>query len=107
MIDIREDVLKSVKDILAKYVPECEVRAFGSRVNWTARSTSDLDLVVVSTEKINWKKMAGLKAAFEESKIPFRVDVLDWNAIPENFRENIGKKFEVVQEGATDGQTGS
>jgi type I restriction enzyme, S subunit len=99
MIDIREDLLKTVKDILAAYIPECEVRVFGSRVNWTAKSTSDLDLVVVSKEKINWKKMAGLKAAFEESKIPFRVDVLDWNAIPENFKENIGKKFEVVQGG--------
>lgn len=101
MIDIRDDLLKIVKGILAEHVPECEVRAFGSRINWTARSTSDLDLVVVGKEKINWKKMAGLKAAFEESKIPFRVDVLDWNAIPENFRENIGKKFEVVQRAET------
>lgn len=101
MIDIREDILASIKCILAKHVPGYEVRAFGSRVTWTAHEASDLDLAIVGEKKLSWKIMAKLKAALEESTVPFRVDVLDWNAIPENFRVNIGKKFEVIQKAAT------
>jgi len=98
VIQIRPDQLEMVKSILMREAPGCEVRAFGSRVNDTARESSDLDLAVVGKAKLDWKVMGELKAAFEESMLPFRVDVLDWNAIPENFRENIGKKYEVVQE---------
>ena len=38
-----------------------------------------------------------LKEAFEESDLPFRVDVLDWHAISSAFRGVIEKKYEVVQ----------
>jgi len=41
MIAISEDSLKMVKNILNKTVPNCEVRAFGSRVNGTNRKVID------------------------------------------------------------------
>ena len=41
---------------------------------------------------------ARLKAAFEESDLPFRVDLLDWHAIPEHFRATITRRYEVIQE---------
>ncbi|HPN31156.1 MAG TPA: restriction endonuclease subunit S [bacterium] len=97
MIDVREDFLKIIKNILKQNVPDCEVRAFGSRVDWTATDSSDLDLAIVGKEKLNWKIIAKLKSVFEESILPFRVDILDWHSIPENFRKNILKKFEVIQ----------
>ncbi len=98
MLDIRPDLLETVKSILSQHIPGCEVRAFGSRVNATAKDSSDLDLVIVGKGKIDWKVMGSLRAAFEESSLPFRVDCLDWNAIPENFRGNIEKGYEILQE---------
>lgn len=96
MIDLRPDLLVIVQEILQRLVPAFEVRAFGSRQKWTAKDTSDLDLVVVGSQRLPLKTMASLKEAFEESILPMRVDVLDWNAISEEFRRVIETGFEVI-----------
>ena len=96
-IDLRDDHLRIVVSILADVIPGMEVRAFGSRVLGTAKRSSDLDLVVVGASRLDWKTMARLKAAFEESDLPFRVDLLDWHAIPEHFRATIARRYEVIQ----------
>jgi hypothetical protein len=41
-------------------------------------------------------KVSEIKEDFMESDIPFRVDVHDYNAMPENFREIIDKGNEVI-----------
>ena len=99
MIDVNPNHLETVTRILAGHVPECEVRAFGSRVTWTAKDYSDLDLVVVGERALDLDALRHLKEAFEESDLPFRVDVLDWHAISSTFRKVIEKKYEVVQKG--------
>ena len=98
MIDLRPDHLDTVQCILAEHVPECEVRAFGSRAAWTAKDYSDLDLAVVSAGPLHWRILGRLKEAFEESSLPMRVDVLDWHAIPDSFRQVIERGYVVVQE---------
>jgi len=98
MIDLKPTHLATVKRILAEHVPGCEVRAFGSRVTWTAKEYSDLDLAVVGDGPLDWGTMGNLKEAFEESELPMRVDLLDWNSVAESFRRVIEKKFEVIQE---------
>ena len=97
MIDIKTDHFATVKQILAEYFPECEVRAFGSRVTKTAKSYSDLDLAVVGQNALDSDRFRHLKEAFEESNLPFRVDVLDWNLISESFHEVIEKQYEIIQ----------
>ncbi|MEK6777094.1 MAG: nucleotidyltransferase domain-containing protein, partial [bacterium] len=99
MIDIGPGHLKTVKRILAEHVPDCEVRAFGSRVTWTAKDYSDLDLAVVGREKLDAARLRRMKEAFEESDLPFRVDLLDWHRISESFRKVIEGQYEVVQKG--------
>lgn len=47
MIKVTDEQLKIVLDILQQYVPDAEVRVFGSRYNLTARKYSDLDLAIV------------------------------------------------------------
>ena len=98
MIDLRPDHLDTVQRILAEHVPECEVRAFGSRAAWTAKDYSDLDLAVVGAGPLDWRTLGRLKEAFEESSLPMRVDVLDWHAIPDSFRQVIEQGYVVVQE---------
>ena len=88
MLDISPEHLETVKTILSQFVPDCEVRAFGSRCNGTARKHSDLDLCVCGNAKLDWKLFADLKDALMESDLPFRVDVLDYHAMPIQFRHN-------------------
>ena len=101
MVDLRPDHLELVKHILAGHVLEYEVRAFGSRVRWTAKETSDLDLVVMTDAPLDLARLADLQEAFSESDLPFRVDVLDWAAIAEDFRRIIKQEYVVIQPGST------
>ena len=96
MMDLSPQSVDIIKKIMQEYVPGCEVRVFGSRVNGTAKKYSDLDLVIVGEEKIPTRKMNALREAFEDSDLPIRVDVLDWHAISSDFRVIIEKRFEVL-----------
>ncbi len=97
MIDIEKEHLSLVQDILKQHVSDCEVRAFGSRVNGTASRFSDLDIVLQCEGELSWEKLQGLKDAFASSDLPITVDVLDWHAISESFRKLISKEYEVIQ----------
>ena len=85
-IDISPPDLETVRGILRTYVPDLAVRAFGSRVSWTARESSDLDLALMTTRPLSLDLVADLKLAFAESVLPFRVDVVDWASISRRFR---------------------
>lgn len=91
-IDINPADLETVCQILREKVPELEVRVFGSRVSWTARETSDLDIVLMTKEPLDIPRMSKLKESFSESNLPFRVDIVDWADTSENFREIIESK---------------
>ena len=97
MINVSRKHLGTIKRILAEYVGDCEVRVFGSRVMGTAKNHSDLDLTVVAPNKIKRRTKMLLREAFEESDLPFRVDVIDYNAISDEFRAIINAKYEVLQ----------
>lgn len=88
-IDLNPTHLETIQCILNEHVPDCEVRAFGSRAKWNARDYSDLDLAVVGQEPQNWRVLNQLETAFRESDLPFKVDVLDWHDISDKFREMI------------------
>jgi len=98
MIDLAARHLAKVRSILGEQVPGCEVRAFGSRLAGTARPYSDLDLAVRGTARLSGDTLRHLKEAFEESDLPFRVDVLDWHAISPEFQRVIENQYEIIQQ---------
>ncbi len=100
MIDLNPNHLVTVEGILAEHVPECEVRAFGSRATWTAKDYSDLDLAVVGGGPLDMGRLGRLREAFQESDLPMRVEALDWHAVSQGFRDVIERGYVVVQKGA-------
>lgn len=96
MIDLEPEYLDEIIRILNNYVPECEIRAFGSRVNGHARKYSDFDLVLVGKEELDWKKLEAIKDALAESDLPIMVDVIDWNTLSDEFKKIIEKKYEII-----------
>ena len=87
-VDIRADHLEIVQDILRTHLPAgVRVWVFGSRANWTTKDSSDLDLAVAGPSKLDYRVMADLEIAFEESDLPYTVDVVDLNAVSSEFRE--------------------
>jgi predicted nucleotidyltransferase len=97
MIDVTDEQMKIIRAILALWVPTAEVRVFGSRASGPARKHSDLDLAVAADQKIDFSTMNRLREAFEDSELPFRVDVLDWNAISDSFRKTIADQCVVLR----------
>ncbi len=91
--------MEKIKRILAKYVPECEVRVFGSRVAGNVKAYSDLDLAIVAPISLDKNRLQLIRNVFEESDLPFRVDVLDWNSVSDGFRKVIEKHYEVLMTG--------
>lgn len=97
MINVSRQHLQTIKRILAEYVADCEVRAFGSRLLKTAKDHSDLDLAVIARNKIKRRTKMLLREAFEESDLPFRVDIVDYNAVSGEFRAIIDANYEILQ----------
>ena len=95
-IDIAPADLETVRCILREHAPGLEVHAFGSRVSWTARETSDLDIALLTEEPLSIARITNLKAVFTKSYLPFRVDIVDWASTSENFRKVIEREHVVV-----------
>ena len=95
-IDVRPADLATVRRILREHVPTLEVRAFGSRVAWHARETSDLDLALVTDKPLTVARMAALRAAFTDADLPFRVDIVDWASTSESFRKVVEAEYAVL-----------
>jgi predicted nucleotidyltransferase len=96
MIKATPEQLRIISAILAVHAPGVEARAFGSRVAGTPKDYSDIDLALVGAAKLEAVVMGKLREAFEESDIPFRVDIIDWNAISAEFQKIILNKYEIL-----------
>jgi predicted nucleotidyltransferase len=99
MIGLSGDELKIITEIIQEHAPDCRVLAFGSRHFGTAKKYSDLDLAFMGKEKMRLLKRFQLEDAFSESDLPFRVDVLDYNALSPEFREIIDGGNELIYGG--------
>ena len=93
-IDITAEERKTVLSLLEQHLPGTAAWVYGSRAKWTSRPQSDLDLVVFPTPE-QQHRVGDLREAFEESDLPFRVDLFVWDEVPETFR------LEIEEEHAT------
>ena len=96
-IDLSPQQRDRIVSLLNRYLPDTTVWAYGSRVKWTARPQSDLDLVVFANDAQSMD-IFHIKEAFEESDLPFRVDIFSWDDLPDSFHENIEGLYAVLQE---------
>lgn len=96
-IDLTAAQRNTLLAFLRQYLPGVAIWAYGSRVKWTARPNSDLDLVAFTTPAQR-PQVGDLKDALAESNLPFPVDLHVWDDVPERFREIIRKEYVVVQE---------
>lgn len=99
MLNLPQKYLSLVNEILKQHCPTSTVWAYGSRVKGTAHEGSDLDIAIfnLNQNSNSAKKLSEIRDAFEESNLPFNVDVFDWNTIPEKFKPEIEKNHFVLQ----------
>jgi predicted nucleotidyltransferase len=87
-VDLTPKQRDIVLALLKRFLPGVKVWVYGSRANGTSRSQSDLDMVAFASPEQTASVFA-LREAFDESDLPFRVDLILWHEIPEQFRRNI------------------
>ena len=96
-IDVAPRALEIVLDVLARHLPDHEVRLMGSRVTGHAKPFSDLDLIVMGDEPLGLGTLAGLRDAFDDSDLPFAVDIIEWSSASESFRRLMAARARVFR----------
>ena len=90
--DIRPGHLKIVQDILNKTLSsDVKVWVYGNRAKWATLDSSDLDLALEGTGKIDNNTISQLEHDFEESDIPYKVDIVDIAVVQPFFKDVINK----------------
>ncbi|MCK5878124.1 MAG: nucleotidyltransferase domain-containing protein [Candidatus Marithrix sp.] len=97
-MQLEKKYLDIILHILQRWVPNCEVWAFGSRVHQRGlKPFSDLDLVLITKQPLDMSLYGRLKESFSESDLPIRIDIADWSQISDSFKEIIRKEHEIIQ----------
>jgi type I restriction enzyme S subunit len=85
---LEDRYLKIIKDILDNHseLDKHSVFIFGSRAMGNAHKFSDVDIGIKGDRPIEYSVITRLVDDFEESDLPFRVDVVDFSKTDEKFR---------------------
>jgi predicted nucleotidyltransferase len=88
---MQEEVEKILRAVLQTHLTKGEqVYVFGSRARGAARAYSDLDIAIDGQgRKLDFSTECALKGDLEESDIPYRVDIIDLNAVSPQFKQSI------------------
>ncbi len=85
MLDLTLPQKALVCAIVDVYLDRQRVRVFGSRAHRGAKPFSDLDLLVLGAP-LEAKLRGALEEAFDESDLPFRVDIAEAATLSPEFR---------------------
>lgn len=83
---IEPEQLAEIRAILAEHLPKgVAAAAFGSRAGGNPKPWSDLDLVLEGPEPLSLRLLGTLTEAFDESALPWKVDIVDRHTVSEAF----------------------
>ncbi len=92
---LRDKDKHSLQQLIADYLPNIRIWAYGSRVTGKAQDASDLDIVLRSKElhPIPAHQFKRFIEAVQDSNIPILIDIHDWSDLPISFHEEIFEKL--------------
>jgi predicted nucleotidyltransferase len=89
-LDLQPAHLEIVTGILRAHLPgNASVWVFGSRATGRARPYSDVDLLIDAGRRLTLHESGSLADVFDESDLPYKVDIVDRHAVSPQFRETI------------------
>lgn len=91
IVGIKAKDIDLIKGIIALICPDAKLYAFGSRVDGTAQTSSDLDVVLKANNKVSMSDIINIKELLKASPLSFSVDIMDWHGLGEGFRNSIQK----------------
>ena len=99
-LQLGERHLRLLRALLAEYVPDTQVWAYGSRVTGHAHEGSDLDIALRNPANLAAATLnrADLQDAVRDSDLPMLVDIHDWAQLPEDFHRSIERGYVEIQQ---------
>lgn len=98
---LKEGDFKAMKEILSRHFKnheEFKVWIYGSRARGDHKPHSDIDLLLRVKPLLTEPQMAGLRADFEESDIPFKVDAVTEEALFGPYRPGVERDRKLILE---------
>jgi uncharacterized protein len=87
---LSDDERATVLQILRAHLPQdAQAHIFGSRATGHCKPWSDLDIVIDAKDAIPLSLLASLVEAFDESSLPWKVDLVDRHTVSDGFAKII------------------
>ena len=93
-----EDVLKKVYKIVKKYLPNAEILVYGSYVNGKFTDTSDIDIMIKDSKKIDPYVFELIKDEVEELPTMRIIEIFDYFVVSQTFQEIVNATAKNIQE---------
>lgn len=92
---LNQQLRKDITKIVFRYLDPTKdkIFIFGSRAIGENRKFSDVDLGIISKRKIPYMLISDLEEAFEESDIPYKVEIVDFSTVSKRFKNLALKKI--------------
>ena len=85
---------QKIREVIERFLDlkKYEVFVFGSRADGQAESFSDYDIGVSGKSSVSLKTLSLIREAFEESDLPFKVDLVDFSRVSAGFKKQALKR---------------
>lgn len=87
MLDLKSEYQAILRAIVHRRFPHHQARVFGSRASGRAKPWSDVDLALLGEAAIDDLAMAHAREDFDESDLPFTVDLVRLSDLPAPMQE--------------------
>lgn len=85
-MNLEPEFISLIKNCVKKNFPQAKIFIFGSRAKENNRKFSDID-IAIKDSKINSQKLAKTRFELEESNLPYKVDLVDYNELDKKILE--------------------
>jgi predicted nucleotidyltransferase len=85
-MNLEPEFIFLIKNCVKKNFPQAKIFIFGSRAKENNRKFSDID-IAIKDSKINSQKLAKTRFELEESSLPYKVDLVDYDELDEKILE--------------------
>lgn len=87
-----------IMPIIEKYAPDAKIILYGSRARGDFKEGSDIDVALDMGYKINTRVLSDIDGDLEESDLPIKYDIVDFQGVSEKMQQRILKDGVVWKE---------
>lgn len=91
LIRLKPEEILLIQKVVRKNFPEAKLAIFGSRTIGKNQQFSDIDLLIDIGRVLDFSELCQLKFEFSETELDYFVDVVDANAVSQQFKASISK----------------